>query len=189
MIARVTAQTCRQSGLSVIYTELLDFDGVEIYLKEEKSLMGKSFKECMYMYEDSSLIGILFANGSVIINPPMNTKIQEKDVLIFISEDDDTITLSGKTNFNIKENVILSKKSPGLKKEKTLILGWNEKGIRIIQELDSYVGKGSEIKIVSELETTDSEIEAISGLIKKQKIEVVNANITDRIFFRISKYI
>jgi hypothetical protein len=27
LIARVTAQTCRQSGLSVVYTELLDFDG------------------------------------------------------------------------------------------------------------------------------------------------------------------
>ena len=33
LIARVTAQTCRQSGLSVVYTELLDFDGAEIYFK------------------------------------------------------------------------------------------------------------------------------------------------------------
>ena len=35
LIARVTAQTCRQSGLSVVYTELLDFDGAEIYFKAE----------------------------------------------------------------------------------------------------------------------------------------------------------
>ena len=30
-IARVIAQTCHQSGLSVVYTDLLDFVGDEIY--------------------------------------------------------------------------------------------------------------------------------------------------------------
>ncbi|HLM75141.1 MAG TPA: potassium transporter TrkA, partial [Polyangiaceae bacterium] len=35
LIARITVQTCRQSGLSVVYTELLDFGGDEIYLREE----------------------------------------------------------------------------------------------------------------------------------------------------------
>jgi len=38
LIARVIAQTCRQSGLSIVYTELLDFGGDEIYFKEEKEL-------------------------------------------------------------------------------------------------------------------------------------------------------
>ena len=31
LIARIAAQTCRQPGLSVVYTELLDFGGDEIY--------------------------------------------------------------------------------------------------------------------------------------------------------------
>ncbi len=35
LIARITAQTCRQSGLSVAYLELLDYGGDEIYFKEE----------------------------------------------------------------------------------------------------------------------------------------------------------
>jgi voltage-gated potassium channel Kch len=43
LIARIIAQTCRQSGLSVVYTELLDFGGDEIYFKEEPTLVGKSF--------------------------------------------------------------------------------------------------------------------------------------------------
>ena len=34
LIARIIAQTCRQSGLSVVYTELLDFDGDEIYMAD-----------------------------------------------------------------------------------------------------------------------------------------------------------
>ena len=38
VIARITAQTCRQSGLSVVYSELLDFAGDEIYLTEQPAL-------------------------------------------------------------------------------------------------------------------------------------------------------
>ncbi|NDB35951.1 MAG: hypothetical protein EB023_11570 [Flavobacteriia bacterium] len=34
LIARITAQTCRQSGLAIIYTDLLRFEGDEIYFQE-----------------------------------------------------------------------------------------------------------------------------------------------------------
>ena len=52
LIARITAQTCRQSGLSIIYTELLSFSGDEMYLKEEPSVAGKTFGEALCIYED-----------------------------------------------------------------------------------------------------------------------------------------
>ena len=44
LVARIIAQTCRQSGLSMVYTELLDFGGDEIYFKEEPALAGKRFR-------------------------------------------------------------------------------------------------------------------------------------------------
>ena len=47
VIARVTAQTSRQSGLSAIYTELLNFEGDEIYFREETALSGKTFAETL----------------------------------------------------------------------------------------------------------------------------------------------
>jgi len=40
LIARVVAQTSRQSGLSVVYTELLNFGGDEIYFTQEPNLSG-----------------------------------------------------------------------------------------------------------------------------------------------------
>jgi hypothetical protein len=89
-----------------------------------------------------------------------------------------TILLTEKSNYEIKENLFQSSKPEGLKKEKTLLLGWNEKGSRIISELENYVGTGSEITIVSELEETESELSNIK--LKKQKAKVINANITDR---------
>ena len=59
LIARVTAQTCRQSGLSVVYTELLDFDGAEIYFKAEPALAGRTYREVISAYEDSTVMGIM----------------------------------------------------------------------------------------------------------------------------------
>ncbi|MCL5999103.1 MAG: potassium transporter TrkA, partial [Chloroflexi bacterium] len=56
LISRITVQTCRQSGLSVVYTELLDFGGDEIYFKHEPALAGKTFGEALLAYEDSALI-------------------------------------------------------------------------------------------------------------------------------------
>ena len=69
LISRVTAQTCRQSGLSIVYSELMQFEGDEIYFNEEKSVVGKTYKEALYSYEDSSVIGIFTSDEKVLINP------------------------------------------------------------------------------------------------------------------------
>ncbi|MCX5741834.1 MAG: potassium transporter TrkA, partial [Proteobacteria bacterium] len=59
LVSRLLVQTGRQSGLSVVYTELLDFDGVEIYLQPQPTLVGKTFRDCMLAYDTSSVIGVL----------------------------------------------------------------------------------------------------------------------------------
>src|SRR5688572_28001354 len=75
-ISRVAVQTCRQSGLSVVYQELLDFGGDEIYFHEEPALVGKTFAESLLAYEDSSVLGVRFADGRVALSPPMDTVLQ-----------------------------------------------------------------------------------------------------------------
>src|SRR5215216_6623222 len=56
LIARITAQTCRQSGLSVVYTDLLDFGRDEIYFIREPRLVGMTFDEIVLIAEDDSAI-------------------------------------------------------------------------------------------------------------------------------------
>jgi len=53
LIARVVAQTSRQSGLSVVYTELMNFGGDEIHFKHEPALAGITFGEALLAHEDS----------------------------------------------------------------------------------------------------------------------------------------
>lgn len=148
MTARIMAQTCRQSGLSVAYTELLDFGGDEIYFKEEPALVGKTFAEALVAYEDSAVIGTRFKDGRLQLNPSMDTRIENGDALIVISEDDDTIRLSGLTEYKMDLNAIQEAAPKPLSPEHTLMLGWNERAPSIIKELDNYVGPDSDILVV-----------------------------------------
>lgn len=106
LIARITAQTCRQSGLSVVYTELMNFEGDEIYFQGEPELVGKTFGEALLAYEDSAVLGLCFGDGSVKLGPPMDTVIGAGDRVIAISEDEDTVVLSGLAGLGIDEAAI-----------------------------------------------------------------------------------
>lgn len=180
LIARVTAQTCRQSGLSVVYTELLDFDGAEIYFKDEEKMIGKSYKEALFAYENSAVMGIYHPNGDVSINPPMEKKLESGDKIIAISEDDDTIVLSGKSQFEIELQSIINSASKSIEKEKTLILGWNQKGNAIIKELDNYVSAGSEVLVVAEKQEIAATLNELKTSLKNTTVEFKKANTTEK---------
>lgn len=184
IIARVTAQTCRQSGLSVVYTELLDFDGAEIYFKEENSLIGKTFKDAVFSYETSTIIGLQYADNTVKVNPPMNKIIEKGEKIIAISEDDDTIKLSGKTAWSVNLDSITTKVMREQKTERTLVLGWNNKGAAIVKELDSYVKEGSEVVIVAEKEEVHANINKLGAELKNQKLSFLLGNTTERALLR-----
>src|ERR1051326_5008798 len=180
LIARVTAQTCRQSGLSVVYTELLDFDGAEIYFKDEPSLVVKTYKEAMNAFEDSALMGLFHADGEVSINPKMETVLKKGDQVIAISEDDDTIVLSNIKDLAINTGAINESHRTEPKKERTLILGWNNKGETIIKELDNYVAEGSEVMVVAQTENAGGSVEQLKATLKKQKLAFKQGNTTER---------
>ena len=179
-ISRITAQTCRQSGLSIVYSELLQFEGDEIYFMEEPKLVGKKYKDSLFAYEKSSVIGIYTKDGSALINPPMDTIINKGDKMIAISEDDDKVVLSGKTSFDIQEKLFSRSELKAACVEKTLILGWNSRCTKIIEELDNYVAKGSEVLIVAEGIDIDEEISELQNTLVKQKIKLQKGNINDK---------
>ncbi len=179
LISRIMVQTCRQSGLSVVHIELLDFGGDEIYFQEEKGLVGKTFGEAMHCYESSTLMGLRTADGRVVINPSMETKIGAGDRVIAISEDDDTIKLSG-AKLEIDESAIRVTDKETAAPETTLILGWNWKAPRIITGLDAYVAPGSTITVLAETADIEDEIEQIRADLKHQVLTFVRGETTHR---------
>ncbi len=179
LISRIMAQTCRQSGLSVVYSEILQFDGDEIYFEYAESLEGKTYRDILFSYEDSSIIGIFDTAKNVVINPPMTTKFNAGDKVIAISEDDDTVVANGKNNVAIDTNLFSRQVDNKEKIEKTLILGWNDKATRIIAELDNYVAKGSQVKIVADDAQIESEISTLQTSLENQTLSADFGDIAD----------
>lgn len=182
LISKVIAQTCRQSGLSVVYTELLDFDGDEIYFESVSSLTGKTFKDSLFAFEKSCSIGLRNSNGKVVINPPMETMISPGDKIIAISEDDDTIKSSGLTEFKINSDAIEQTAQISKAAEDFLIIGWNVSGGALINELDSYVLKGSTITVASDFAEDKKEVDEVNNSLKNAQITFVEGNTTNKTF-------
>ncbi len=150
MIARIMTQTSRQSGLSVIYTQLFEFDGDEIYLAPADTFAGKTYGEVLSAYETSSVIGLRQVNGTVLMNPSMGTPIASGDQIFAISEDDDTVAISGLRAFPVVESQIKIKaEENAASAEKALIIGWNHCAPTILCELNNYVAKDSKVLVVT----------------------------------------
>ena len=181
LIARVVAQTSRQSGLSVVYTELMNFGGDEIYFKNEPALVGKTFGEALLAFEDSCLMGLRKANGQILLSPHMETRIESGDQIFALSADDDTIRVSNQNVPPINEAVIRSNRSAlEAKPEKCLILGWNRSGTTIVRELDNYVAKSSQVTVVADIYNIEKQIKAQGGKLKNQTLVVEEGETTDR---------
>ncbi|CAG0954591.1 hypothetical protein ANAEL_00263 [Anaerolineales bacterium] len=180
LIARVVAQTSRQSGLSIVYTELMNFGGDEIYFKHEPELSGKTYGEALLAFESSTLMGIRKADGTIAMSPAVDTRIESGDQVFVIAEDDDKIKLSA-ARPQLDESLIQPAGSGSKPKpEKALILGWNRSGSTIIRELDNYVAKGSQVTIVSNIEDLEDQLRAEVGKLKNQKVVVQEGDIRDR---------
>lgn len=179
LIARVTAQTCRQSGLSVVYTELLDFDGAEIYFTDAGALAGRRYRELLSSFEDSTVIGILREDGAPLINPPMDTVLQAGDRIIAISEDDDTLIPSKAAPPAPDLSCIVRSEPAEPVPERTLVLGWNEKTEAVIRELDNYVTRGSKVTVIRGWSEDDASLAAAASL-TRQRMALLTGDITSR---------
>ncbi len=182
IVSKIMVQTSRQSGLSVVYTELMDFSGDEIYFTEEPKLVGKTFREALFCYEDSAVIGIYSASvGLVEVNPPMSRIIQEGDQIIGITEDDDTMIVSNLTNYQIAEDRIEEEKRYEQGDESILIIGWNHRARNVIKELNGYVKPGSHIKVVAKFSDPVPVIEKLRDMVSNVTLEFEQADTTDRL--------
>ncbi len=146
--AHMIAQTCRQSGLSSIYTELMNFSGDDIYIREIPELVGKFYKDILSHFRKNSVLGIA-RDGKAQLNPPSQTVIRSGDEIILIAENDARIVLDGKPELCDRVRRVEINPPKELLPEFTLILGWNQRAAEVVRELDQYVVPGSEVVVVA----------------------------------------
>jgi voltage-gated potassium channel Kch len=157
LIARIVVHSSRQSGLSAVYSELLDFDGSEIYTIEQHAIEGSSFGDAMMAYDTSTLIGLTDEAGKVWLNPPMETAIRPGMKAILIAEDDSTIAVTA-SPLNVDHTAIALYRRQEPVAERTLLLGWNRRAPIIAFELSRHVAPGSLLTIAADTPELQEEV-------------------------------
>ncbi|NTW98287.1 MAG: potassium transporter TrkA, partial [Oscillochloris sp.] len=180
LISRIIVQTSRSTGLSVVYMELLDYTGSEIYFWPDQSLVGKTFGDALMGFEDCVLIGIFAADGQVLLRPPMDRLIAPGDQPIVISHSSRTICLSGRPYPAIPDEQIVDCQPRQHTPERTLILGWNEHGPLVIRRLEGYVAPGSHVDVVADTPAVARDINRSYAALKKQTVALRHDDTADR---------
>lgn len=180
ILAKILVQTSRSVGLSVVYSEILSFDGCEMYFY--KASWGRArFGELAYHFHDGVPIGVRHTDGKLHLNPPKEYELLDDDAILIVADDDSTIEY-------MPEAVIVPPTYPTLvskaqqRAEKELIIGWNNKAETILEEFSDYVTEGSEIDVVvvNPTEGERLEIERINRGISNIKINLMDINPLDR---------
>ncbi|MEV7419681.1 NAD-binding lipoprotein [Streptomyces sp. NPDC089919] len=147
--ARLIARTSCEPGLSLVYRELFSFAGDEIYTVPAPELAGSTFGALLLAYEDSSVIGLLRADGRVELNPPCDSVLGPSDRIVVITEDDDTAVPSGGPPPPVDTGAIVAAPPAPRTPERFLLLGWNARAPRIVAELEGAAPAGSELVVMA----------------------------------------
>jgi voltage-gated potassium channel Kch len=177
--ARLVVQTARQSKLSVIYHDLLDFGGDEFYIVPEPGLVGRPFWQTQLAYRQVCPVGLFHGNGRTTLNPPMHEVVGPDDRLVVLAQDDSAIRLANR-GFAVEESAIVHSVRGPAAPEHTLILGWNGRAAKIVEQLDVYVATGSTVDVVTDRSDVDLSVSALAPRLRRVTMRVKDGDTRDR---------
>jgi hypothetical protein len=163
VIAEITAQSCRQSGLSQVLRDLLDFDGDEVYFAPFPELTGRSYAEVLTAFETSAVLGLARADGTVLVNPPSATVLADGDEVIAVAEDDSTFVCTGVATRRPPVPLLSTDEVPQTKR--LLIVGWSVLGPKVVREIDQFAVQGTVVDVVVDPSLVDPRDVRVEGLI------------------------
>lgn len=163
VIAEITAQSCRQSGLSQVLRDLIDFDGDEIYFAAFGELTGGTYAEALTAFDTSAVLGLARADGRILVNPPAATVLEHGDQVIAVAEDDSTFRCTGATSWPVPVPV-LAQDEVQLPK-RLLIVGWSLLGAKVVREFDQFAVPGTVVDVVVDPALVDPGDVRVEGLV------------------------
>lgn len=176
----VLVESVRQVRLSRVLTQLIQYEGGEIYFHEEPTLVGKPFGEILSLYETCSVIGLRLPNGDVVVNPPLETAIAPQTQIIAIAEDEQSFHVSTPANSMIDRSILSTPQPHPPQPLHLLILGWNEDAPNIITRLDRYMVAGSRVLLVAHDPEIPAKLDALRHQMQHLKLECRPGDIQDR---------
>jgi len=149
IISRLLVQITRQDGLSRVYSEILSFDRNEFYILSKPELSNMKFQDILLNFTNGIPVGII-KYDQVILNPPIDSILDQGDKVILLTEDDDTGRTqnqaeSRNSTYDIQNICEINQKSS------ILILGWSPFLHHILKNIDEALPAGSFVQVVNSI--------------------------------------
>ena len=179
VLAKLLVQTSRSEGLSVVYNEVLSFDGCEMYFYEA-DWQGRTFGDIAFHFPDGVPMGVRTEAGAILMNPPCDRAMADGDEVLIVADDDSTIEY-------LEEPVAAARDLPlsgernqqGVERE--LMIGWNFKSPCILREFSDYIVAGSEIHVLLKSASAEQrrEIEGLNEELENIDVRLIEKNCLD----------
>ncbi|CAI5526431.1 unnamed protein product, partial [Closterium sp. Naga37s-1] len=164
-------------GTADVTADLLDFENDEFYFKEWPELVGRTFGDALFLFDNATPCGLMKAPrqhtapdassagstmGEVLVNPPSWTLIEPGDKLLVIAADRNSyrpgpsrlppppseLTAAAVPAATQKAPRGTSSSSVG-GKQHVLICGWRPEAKQLVELLPSILAQGSEVTVVA----------------------------------------
>jgi len=167
-LARITANACRQPGISAVFTELLDFEGDEIYVEHIKGAVGKTIAQLNLMFPCSTVMGVSRnrdarqapaedydnnlpksqrnSSGVALLGSARDYAVGPDDELILLARDDGVSVPDDNphdVDFGTFAEVGAGEPAP----IHMLVLGYNGNLHKVLAQLDEYLAVGSRVTV------------------------------------------
>lgn len=176
ILGKLIVETSRSVGLSLVYNELLSFDGCEMYFYHS-DWGDVRFGELAFHFDDGVPMGLLRDGQQLLLNPPTDVQLHKDDKVLVLAEDDSTIHYLPAPAV-IPQDLALVDRRRQASKERMLIIGWMPRVEFIVQEVAMYVRNGSSVDIMQRVESADIEqqIELMREQLPSIDINLVKGN-------------
>ena len=174
-ISRLVAQTSRQPGLSVVYSELLDFAENDLYFVAQPDRRTRTFGETVLLFENGVVIGVRNRAGKHRLNLPADHVIDPDDELVLMAHDSRILRRETRALEIDSDAIVIGPKATRLA-EHILFIGWNWRSAAVIKELDVFTVPGSTLTILA-LDPQGAMQRELAGLVLKNI--TVDAHVCD----------
>lgn len=138
-IAKIITHTCTLPGIADTITDLLNFDGNEIYVGEcFKYQNNEEYSSIQSRTENAIPIGF-FRKGKAILNPEPHEMFQDGDELIYIAETEGDYKVRRDWSQSIAVAPVKNRILPERQIKKVAVIGFNDCIGTVIDELPSEV--------------------------------------------------
>lgn len=181
-MGKLMVQCSRQPGIGEVVNSVLSFEGCEFYVKPvPKELIGKTFGEAMFYYENCILAGTLEESDNIrSLAPDMGTILCPAHELVLFAEDanhTEPLTQPLLMPRPVAADAMVAQKSlrtAAPQKETIFILGWNEVRIGVVLlELEETCAAGSKVVIMAE-KPIDERQHFLEKMQKRAKVKFSN---------------